>query len=310
MRRALIVVTALILLAVGSMLALGEALSRPVQRNIGGPPPDLHATTVEIPTTGSDSIAGWFVGGKPGHGAILLLHGVRSDRRQMLGRARFLSRAGYSVLLIDLPGHGESAAERITFGAHESGGVRAALVYLSARLPAERIGVIGVSLGAASFVLAHADPAPSAVVLESMYPTITDAVQDRLAIRLGPLGKNLSPLLLWQLQSRIGVTPDQLRPITKMGDLRVPILIAAGANDRHTPLEESTRIFSAANEPKELWVVQGAAHVDLYSYNPQQYESRVLPFLAKYLLPRTRNARVPASDPDNSHKPNPLHGSG
>jgi len=42
------------------------------------------------------------------------------------------------------------------------------------------VGVIGVSLGAASLVLAKPDPAPSAVVLESMYPTIEEAVSNRL----------------------------------------------------------------------------------------------------------------------------------
>ncbi len=48
------------------------------------------------------------VSGQKGKGAVLLLHGVRADRREMLNRARFLKEEGYSVLLIDLPSHGES----------------------------------------------------------------------------------------------------------------------------------------------------------------------------------------------------------
>ena len=50
--------------------------------------------------------------------------------------------------------------------------MRAALAFLERNQPGEPVGMIGVSLGAASLVLAKPDPAPSAVVLESMYPTI------------------------------------------------------------------------------------------------------------------------------------------
>lgn len=67
----------------------------------------------------------------------------------MLGRARFLQSEGYSVLLVDLPAHGESLGERITFGAREAAGVTSALAFLRNELPDERVGVIGVSLGAA-----------------------------------------------------------------------------------------------------------------------------------------------------------------
>jgi uncharacterized protein len=284
MRRALKILIVVLGLSVAGILAVGEVLTRPAMRHIGEPPADLHAITVALPT-GKGSVAGWFTRGCPGRGAILLLHGVRSDRRQMLGRARFLARAGYSVLLIDLPAHGESPGERITFGAGEAKGVVAALAYLRKVLPGEKIGVIGVSLGAASVVFAHAQPAPDAVVLESMYPTLADATGNRIAIRLGPPGKVLAPLLLWQVPWRLGITEAQLRPIAQVGALGAPVLIASGTHDRHTPLEETRRIFSAAREPRELWEVEGAAHVDLHRYDPTTYEAKVLAFFGKTLRP-------------------------
>lgn len=283
MRRVLITVATCVLLAIAAIAVVGEVLTRPALRATGAAPADIHAVSLSIPNTGKAPVAGWFVRGKPGQGAVLLLHGVRSDRRQMLDRARFLSKAGYSVLLIDLPAHGESNGERITFGANESSGVNAALAYLRTTLPNERIGVIGVSLGAASLVLAHPTPAPDAVVLESMYPTITDAVEDRLAIRLGPLGKKLSPLLLWQLPIRLGVTAEQLQPIAQISSLKSPVLIASGTIDQHTPIVETRRIFAAANEPKELWQVEGAAHVDLHSHGPRIYEAKILLFFGTHL---------------------------
>jgi pimeloyl-ACP methyl ester carboxylesterase len=90
----------------------------------------------------------------------------------MLSRAEFLQRSGYSVLLIDFQAHGESTGQHSTFGDLESRDVVAALELLRLELPGERLGVIGVSLGAAAFVLAEGRPKVDAAVLESMYPTI------------------------------------------------------------------------------------------------------------------------------------------
>jgi uncharacterized protein len=201
----------------------------------------------------------------------------------MLRRARFLKQAGYAALLVDLPAHGESAGDRITFGAREAAGVEAALEYLRHELPGERVGIIGVSLGAASTVLAHPSPAPDAVILESMYPTIEEAVADRLVMRLGPLGAGIVPLLLWQMPLRTGVSAQDLRPIQQLPSLGAPVLVVSGSEDKHTTWAETQRLFDSAIEPKELWRVEGAAHVDLHSFQPAEYERRILRFLAKHL---------------------------
>lgn len=279
-------------------LGAGEALSRPASRVIGPAPADLHAQPVSLATRFNGSVAGWFIPGTPGRGAVLLLHGVRADRRAMIERARLLGRHGHAVLLIDLPAHGESSGDRISFGVREADGVAAALAYLRRQLPGEAIGVIGVSLGAASLVLSSPDPAPDAVVLESMYPTITEAVTDRLTRRLGAAGELLAPLLLWQLPLRVGVSTDELRPVDAIASLHAPVLVAAGTRDEHTTLAESRRIFDAAPGPKRFWAVEGAAHVDLLNAGPVAYEAEVLPFLARYLA-----AREPA---DRRHFDTPL----
>jgi uncharacterized protein len=211
------------------------------------------------------------------------LHGVRSNRWSMVNRARFLNKLGYSVLLIDLPAHGESSSEHIMYGFHESEGVSAALSYIRLKFPADKIGVIGTSLGAASLVLSHSQVKPDAVVLESMFPTIEDAVKDRLRLRLGTLGEYLTPLLIWQLPLRVNASTEQLRPIVEIKSLHIPVFIAAGAIDEHTTLAETKHIFESANAPKELWIVEGAAHVDLHRFNSVVYEEKVSTFFDKYL---------------------------
>ena len=53
-------------------------------------------------------LSGWFIAGRPGGGAVVLMHGVRGNRLAMLRRARLLHAEGFSVLLFDFQAHGES----------------------------------------------------------------------------------------------------------------------------------------------------------------------------------------------------------
>lgn len=272
-----------VVLAGLTVVGAGEVLSRPLRHEIGSPPVALQAQAVQIPYADGQTVAGWRMRGRPGAGALLLLHGVRADRTEMLARAGFLVAEGYSVLLVDLPAHGQSSGDRISFGVRESQGVAAALRFLRAQWPAERVGVIGVSLGAAALVLAQPSPAPDAVVLESMFPTLTEAVEDRLALRLGSIGPALAPLLLCQLPWRLGVAAAQIRPIDRIATLHSPLLIASGTEDPQTRWTETERLFAAAAQPKELWAVQGAVHQDLHAFDPPAYQAKVLGFLGRHL---------------------------
>jgi fermentation-respiration switch protein FrsA (DUF1100 family) len=52
--------------------------------------------------------------------------------------------------------------------------------------------------------------------------------------------------------------------------------VAFGAVGRHTRIAETRRLFDAARgDPKSLWIVPGAAHVDLHAFVPLEYERRV-----------------------------------
>jgi fermentation-respiration switch protein FrsA (DUF1100 family) len=280
-QRALIAFACVLLLATGAVFGIGEYLSSPARHPVGDPPAELFATAVAIPSPKGE-VAGWVARGA-GSGAVLLLHGVRSDRRQMAQRALFLNRLGYTVLLIDLTAHGESAGARITFGAHEAHSVRAALAYLRRALPGEKIGVIGVSLGAAAAVLSKPGKTIDALVVESMYPTIEEAVENRLAARMGPAGAWLAPLLLQQIPLRTEVPVAALRPIDAMAQLACPVFVVGGAIDVQTPASETQRIFAASRNPKQLWIVDGARHVDMHTYASGDYENRIGAFLALHL---------------------------
>src|SRR5207245_7017049 len=136
--------------------------------------------------------------------------------------------------------------EFISFGYLESRDAAAAVDFVHTRLPGERIAYLGVSQGGAAALLGRSPLPVQALILEAVYPTLRGAVVDRIAIRLGgPLARLLAPLLLLQVQPRLGVSPDAVAPIDGIRRVRAPLLLIAGEQDRHTPVEESRRMFDA-----------------------------------------------------------------
>jgi len=228
-------------------------------------------------------IRGWLVSGQTNRGVVILQHGIHADKTTLVGRARMLAQNGYAVVLFDFQAHGESIGKHITFGYLESRDSQAAVEFARRRFPGKPVAVIGVSLGAAAAVLADPPLPVQALVLEMMYPTIEEATKNRIEIRLGPVGRCLSPLLTGQIPWHSGCQPSDLRPIEQAAKLKVPKLFIAGTADRETKFEESQRIFDRAAEPKRFLALEGARHEDLYAFAPARYEAAVLEFFETHL---------------------------
>ena len=283
---------------VGVLTACGvmtRAFAGGARRMIGPPPAGLGAVDVAFASGSGSQLRGWYVPGRRGVGAILLLHGVHANRLAMLPRARFLHALGYSVLLPDLRAHGESTGDHTTFGALESRDARAAACLLRTLAPNERIAAIGVSLGGAATLLGSAPLPVDALVLESVYPSIDRAARNRLHTWLGPIGSLIAPVLVRGLEPAVGVRRDELRPIDRIAEVRVPVLMLAGSADRYTPMDESKALFARVAAPKEFWAVDGADHVDLYGFAPAEYERRVSTFLERSLGTASSRAMVQPS---------------
>jgi uncharacterized protein len=296
-RRWAVVVVALGLTAVcvpivGAAWFAGQWASADHKR-VGPPPADLPARSIEFHNAAGNLLRGWFVAGEPGDPGVLLMHGSHETRRAMLGRARFLHRHGYSVLLFDFHPYGESEGDRTTFGYTEAGDAAAAVALLRSLVPAVPIGAVGFSLGGAASLLGPQPLPVDALVLEAVYPDIEDAVANRLRLRLGAIGPWFTPLLTLQVHPRWGVRLDQLRPIDAIKRVHAPVFIIAGSDDPRTTLAESKRLFAAAPEPKEFWVVPGAAHVNFERFAPRDYQAHLLAFLDRYLRPATAGRRAP-----------------
>jgi fermentation-respiration switch protein FrsA (DUF1100 family) len=282
---------------IGGVMAsflLGSVLTAPATRSLGSPPSSLSAESLTFPSESGSTIHAWLVPGVRGCGVVVLAHSVRSNRLELVDRASFLRREGYSSLLFDAQAHGESAGDQITFGHLEALDSQAAVSWVHSRFPGEPVGYLGISQGGAAALLGPSPLPVNALILEAVYPTLREAVVARIAMRLGPLAPYLAPLLLLQVGPRLGIDPDSIAPIEGIRKIQAPLLLIAGEKDRHTPLAESQRLFAAAPDRKKMWIVPGAAHVDFHRTAAIEYEHRISEFLGKELRDGVaRCSRVP-----------------
>jgi alpha-beta hydrolase superfamily lysophospholipase len=237
---------------------------------VGKAPSDLSAEAVEFKSDSGAIVKGWWCPTINSRGVVLLLPGIRANRLSMVDRARFLRRAGYSVLLIDFQATGETKGDHITFGWKESRDALAAVDFIHHIDPSARIAIIGSSLGGVAGLLATPPLKVDALILESVYPTIEIATRNRMENYLGPIGWMFTPLFLMQLH-----------PIDHIAAVDCPILIMSGENDRNTRPADTRKLFERARFAKQLWFVPNAGHIDLHRAAPHEYETRVLAFLAQ-----------------------------
>lgn len=234
---------------------------------------------VRFPARDGVSLAGWFVPCPNPKGAVILLHGNGSNRTQVLARAKFFHTLRYAVLLYDARGHGRSDGQLVSFGWFETRDLLGALDWLQARGFTD-VGCDGVSQGGATIALAAAELPPLRwAILESVYPTLDNAVDRRFRDVLGIPGWLAGLLMVPIAEWRLGVDIREVSPAEKARRLTTPVLVMTGEADRRTFPTDARAVFDGLPGPKTWHLVPGAAHVDLYGFAQARWEQQVTAFL-------------------------------
>lgn len=228
-------------------------------------------------------------------GSAVLMHGVRGNRKDLLDRVSLFQDLRFSVLVFDFQAHGESDGGAITFGAEESSDAIAAVKYVRKKEPTLPVLALGVSLGGAAALIAGRSLDADMLILESVYSNINQAVRNRLNMRV-PNSGVLAPLLLAQLQPRIGIAPEKLSPLAAAENVSIPVLVMSGSLDLHTRSWEPRAIYDAVPGEKTLHFFEGAAHQNLERFDTEVYRSVVTRFVCSNLawLLRTRCVAQPS----------------
>jgi dipeptidyl aminopeptidase/acylaminoacyl peptidase len=234
-------------------------------------------------------LSGWLALAGPRAPVVILVHGFKGTRTDMLRWARFLYDAGYSVLLYDSRGCGASAGWHIGLGATEPDDILGAVTYLRklTETADSRIGVLGISLGAGEALLAAArDSSIVAVVADSAW-TDEHPQLDRMSwLPAGPIALPALPYEAPLVNALIGARLTDTRPIAAVASIAPrAVLLIHSADDANatTPLAGEQTLFAAAHAPKEEWIAPSGGHTGALAAHPADYAAHVLTFLAQYL---------------------------
>ena len=229
----------------------------------------------------------------PRQRTVIVMHGYRGHKAQLLGISSYLWRAGFNVLLFDFRGRGRSALAPISMGLWETQDLRAALDFVGARVDTPRIGLLGYSMGGVVALLGGDDARVRALATDSAFANQRGVLEnvarrESLAYLRGVVdGRVFLPAIEWW-HRRKGKPPfGAIAPGTMMHRLRdKPVLVIHGSLDAMVPVEQARQLVSAAPERHEIWVVKGAHHCGAYFVDRAAYSARVAAFFNRHLAPK------------------------
>jgi fermentation-respiration switch protein FrsA (DUF1100 family) len=243
-------------------------------------------------------LAGWWIPAETADApAVVLVHGIYSCRREanVLVTAGMLHRAGFSVLLMDLRDHGDSEGDdsRFSGGTDEHLDVLGAYDWLVAQgVPEDRIGVLGMSIGSMTSIIAGGrEPGIRAVWADSGATTMDVAMGNFVVDQLGDptgLARMLVPgAMIW---ARL-IAGDELGKYDPIAEVDAytgrSIAFVHGALDKVLPASMSVELHDRAVEAgattPDAWVVPDAGHTEAVFKDPAGYERRLVDFFTTAL---------------------------
>ena len=231
----------------------------------------------------------WYVAPSSRQRAVVLVHGKDQDRIDSSfahGRiARALLERGYSALLFDLRGHGESEGMRWGLGGLEARDVAAAvdLAAQRAAISRSRVAVIAESMGAGSAMTALP-------LVPDVGPMVMDSVYTSAATVIDEVGPSVSGLPSWftpgmVLMARLvfGLDVDAVRPIAQVrAHPERAFLFIQCRQDQTVAMHHGLEMKAAsANPATELWLVEDCGHVKAFTRYPAEWLSHVVAFLER-----------------------------
>ena len=197
-------------------------------------------------------------------GTIVVLHGIRLDKRSMLPMGVALAEAGFRVVLPDLRGHGHSSGKHLSYGVTEAHDLSALLDQIPLAGP---VGACGYSLGGATAIqLAARDPRIRSVAALASFASLRGVTRDYLR-RYAPA---LEPAVpdFWLDDAidtgarRAAFDADDAAPSEAAGRLNAPLLVLHGSDDAQVPAHHAEAIARAAPSAR-VRLLPGQTHASV-----------------------------------------------
>jgi len=216
---------------------------------------------------------------------IVLCHGYRSQRSDLLTMIVPLQEHQYNVVVFDFSGHGANDGAT-TLGPGEAATLLALIEELSLRndLDATRFGVWGADIGGyAALVAAAKDARIKAVAVDSAY----DQPRVFLDLQVQQTGVSSVPLVSWL--TRLGYmllnwsTRNEPPLSARVAAMSQTAKFFIQGRDQPVLADQTLQLFLKSPEPRQQTVLQHTRYPSLSIDEKQDYDNQVLDFFLKYL---------------------------
>ena len=222
----------------------------------------------------------------------ICVHGYHDTYESMGAIAKWYHDQGWNVLLPDQRGHGRSEGGYVGWGYDERLDLMGWISYIARRDEGAEIVLHGVSMGAASVLMATGGALPGqvkAAVSDCSYTSIEAEMRHLLShwedkptglpIPTGVLFAALRQAAL----RRAGYDLRDAAPIEAVTHSETPTLFIHGVGDDFVPADMMGRLYQAARCPKSFLWLPGAGHAAAVGTDPQMYWTAVSAFLGGVL---------------------------
>jgi len=234
-------------------------------------------------------IAAWYIPNDESSKAVILIHGRDASKQNAISGkivefGAALHEAGFSVLMIDLRGHGESEGERYSFGVYERRDVLGAVDFLLKQgLNPGDIGVYGLSMGGGAAIGAAADePAIGMLVLDSTFADLNPLIEEQWENESG-LPKFFLPGVFLMNRLIYGYDLTAVQPVEEIVEVAPrPILIIHCRTDELMSMWHPQTLIEAVPSAKSSFF-DACEHAEIYREYPNEYQDLVVAFLNENL---------------------------
>ncbi|MCV3296907.1 MAG: alpha/beta hydrolase [Oenococcus sp.] len=243
-----------------------------------------------------EDMSAYFIPAKDGSSdkSVIISHGYKGNGETMSNYAQMFYDMGFSVLLPDDRGHGESAGKYISFGWLDRLDYLRWLQKLIVRLGDKtKIVLFGVSMGASTVEMLSGEDLPPQVrciIADCGYSSIDEELVFLLKHQYHLPKYPFYPFVSTINHHRLGYYLGDVSSVTQLKKNKLPIFFIHGEKDRFVPSYMALENYQAAQSPKDLWIVENASHAESFWVDPENYKRHVEHFLHHYYEP---NAQAP-----------------
>ncbi len=227
------------------------------------------------------------------HRWAVCVHGYSDDHRSMGAVALRYHLAGWNVLLPDQRGYGNSEGEFTGWGYAERLDLLGWVNHIIRRDENAEILFHGVSLGAATVLMATGGALPhqvKAAVSDCAYTTIEAEMRHVIARYRDEMVPSRLPVPVSLLFSALrrttlrkaGYDLRDVSPLEAVARSKTPTLFIHGVEDEFVPAWMMNKLYQAARCPKSFLWMPGAGHAAAVGTDPEMYWAAVSTFLQEH----------------------------